>query len=196
MSSASGRTTDPIRRAVVRFHDRGVRHRDVEIAGPISYRSTLLRRAMTLDFFVKLSEQMPQSSEDRGKGLNPASYWITKGWLRASHRALRFKKHQLAGIAAESGEERVAAQYALADLPLTTFLQRARRSLRDRRGHAPDRRYPRPRGLRADRASDRRRLSRLAACPTRRRRGRWRRSRPASRRKWRRPSARSAGCRI
>jgi ethanolamine ammonia-lyase large subunit len=32
---------------------------------------------------------------------------------------------QLAGIAAESGEERVAAQYALADLPLTTFLTEA-----------------------------------------------------------------------
>jgi ethanolamine ammonia-lyase large subunit len=30
---------------------------------------------------------------------------------------------QLAGIAAESGEERVAAQYALAELPLRTFLQ-------------------------------------------------------------------------
>ena len=29
---------------------------------------------------------------------------------------------RLAGIAAETGEERVAAQYALADLPLTTFL--------------------------------------------------------------------------
>jgi ethanolamine ammonia-lyase large subunit len=29
---------------------------------------------------------------------------------------------QLAGLAAETGEERVAAQYALADLPLTTFL--------------------------------------------------------------------------
>src|SRR5271165_7199096 len=29
---------------------------------------------------------------------------------------------QLAGIAAESGEERVAARYALADLPLTAFL--------------------------------------------------------------------------
>src|SRR5215510_10027079 len=28
----------------------------------------------------------------------------------------------LAGVAAESGEERVAAQYALADLPLATFL--------------------------------------------------------------------------
>ena len=32
---------------------------------------------------------------------------------------------QLAGIAAESGEERVAAQFALADLPLTTFLNEA-----------------------------------------------------------------------
>jgi ethanolamine ammonia-lyase large subunit len=30
---------------------------------------------------------------------------------------------QLAGVAAESGEERVAAQYALADLPLAAFLQ-------------------------------------------------------------------------
>src|ERR1700681_1632630 len=30
---------------------------------------------------------------------------------------------QLAGVAAETGEERVAAQFALADLPLTTFLQ-------------------------------------------------------------------------
>jgi Ethanolamine ammonia lyase large subunit (EutB) len=29
---------------------------------------------------------------------------------------------RLAGVAAESGEERVAAQFALADLPLTTFL--------------------------------------------------------------------------
>ncbi len=32
---------------------------------------------------------------------------------------------QLAGLAAETGEERVAAQLALADLPLTTFLQRS-----------------------------------------------------------------------
>jgi predicted acyl esterase len=40
------------------------------------------------DFFIKLSEQMPQSAEDRAKGHNPPYYWITKGWLRASHRAL------------------------------------------------------------------------------------------------------------
>src|SRR3569832_1427378 len=32
---------------------------------------------------------------------------------------------QLAGLAAESGEERVAAQFALADLPLTRFLDEA-----------------------------------------------------------------------
>jgi ethanolamine ammonia-lyase large subunit len=32
---------------------------------------------------------------------------------------------QLAALAAQSGEERVAAQYALADLPLTTFLNEA-----------------------------------------------------------------------
>ena len=32
---------------------------------------------------------------------------------------------QLAGLAAESGEERVAAQFALADLPLKRFLDEA-----------------------------------------------------------------------
>src|SRR6516165_3221293 len=32
---------------------------------------------------------------------------------------------RLAGVAAASGEERVAAQFALADLPLTTFLNEA-----------------------------------------------------------------------
>src|SRR5258706_2754297 len=32
---------------------------------------------------------------------------------------------QLAGVAAETGEERVAAQVALADLPLRTFLDQA-----------------------------------------------------------------------
>ena len=36
----------------------------------------------------KLSEQLPQSAEDRAKDLNPPYFWITKGWLRASHRAL------------------------------------------------------------------------------------------------------------
>ena len=49
---------------------------------------------------------------------------------------------QLAGLAAESGEERVAAQFALADLPLSDVPARAGRALRGRRGDAPDRRQP------------------------------------------------------
>ena len=41
--------------------------------------------------------------------------------------------------------------------------RRADRSVRDRRGHAPHHRQPRRGGVRADRASDRRRIARLAA---------------------------------
>jgi putative CocE/NonD family hydrolase len=62
--------------------------RDLEIAGPILLRLYGSSTRDDMDFFVKLSEQMPQSTEDRAKGHNPAYYWITKGWLRASHRAL------------------------------------------------------------------------------------------------------------
>src|SRR6202035_5953210 len=61
---------------------------DLEIAGPIKLTLYASSTRDDMDFFVKLSEQMPQSPDDRAKGLNPASYWITKGWLRASHRAL------------------------------------------------------------------------------------------------------------
>ena len=61
---------------------------DVEIAGPIKLVLHAGSSRDDMDFFVKLSEQMPQAADDRAKGLNPASYWITKGWLRASHRAL------------------------------------------------------------------------------------------------------------
>jgi uncharacterized protein len=62
--------------------------KDLEIAGPIKlvlYASSTQRDT---DFFVKLSEQYPQPAEERGRGLNPASQVVTKGWLRASHRAL------------------------------------------------------------------------------------------------------------
>jgi hypothetical protein len=61
---------------------------DLEIAGPIKLTLHASSSRDDMDFFVKLSEQLPQSPDDRAKGLNPASYWITKGWLRASHRAL------------------------------------------------------------------------------------------------------------
>jgi predicted acyl esterase len=62
--------------------------RDLEIAGPILLTLYGSSTRDDMDVFVKLSEQMPQSPEDRAKGLNPAYFWITKGWLRASHRAL------------------------------------------------------------------------------------------------------------
>jgi predicted acyl esterase len=61
---------------------------DLEIAGPILLTLYGSSTCNDMDFFVKLSEQMPQPPEERAKDLNPASYWITKGWLRASHRAL------------------------------------------------------------------------------------------------------------
>jgi uncharacterized protein len=61
---------------------------DLEIAGPILLTLYGSSTRDDMDFFVKLSEQMPQSDEDRAKGINPAAYWITKGWLRASHRGL------------------------------------------------------------------------------------------------------------
>ncbi|HUZ75826.1 MAG TPA: CocE/NonD family hydrolase [Stellaceae bacterium] len=61
---------------------------DLEIAGPIKLTLYAASTCTDTDFFVKLSEQLPQAPEDRAKGLNPASFWITKGWLRASHRAL------------------------------------------------------------------------------------------------------------
>jgi uncharacterized protein len=65
---------------------------DLEIAGPIKLVLYAASTRHDMDFFVKLSEQMPQSGEDRARGLNPAAYWITKGWLRASHRALDAQK--------------------------------------------------------------------------------------------------------
>jgi len=61
---------------------------DLEIAGPIKLTLHASSTREDMDFFVKLSEQMPQSPEVRAKELNPAYNCITKGWLRASHRAL------------------------------------------------------------------------------------------------------------
>ena len=61
----------------------------------------------------------------------PCMYSATVGARRYTFRDLKTlmakatplrSGDQLAGLAAETGEERVAAQFALADLPLTTFL--------------------------------------------------------------------------
>ena len=61
---------------------------DLEICGPIKLVLYASSSARDTDFFIKLSDQFPQSPEDRGKGLNPFAELITRGWLRASHRAL------------------------------------------------------------------------------------------------------------
>ena len=77
---------DPVRR-VLTFTTAPL-EQDLEIAGPIKLVLYASSTRNDTDFIVKLSEQFPQSPEDRGKGLNPGSQVVTKGWLRASHRAL------------------------------------------------------------------------------------------------------------
>src|SRR4051794_33439395 len=62
--------------------------KDIEIAGPIKLVLHASSTAAHTDFFVKLTDQFPQSAEDRAKLLNPGSELVTRGWLRASHRAL------------------------------------------------------------------------------------------------------------
>jgi putative CocE/NonD family hydrolase len=62
--------------------------RDLEIAGPIKLVLFASSSGADTDFFVKLSDQFPQSAEDRAKTLNPGFELVTRGWLRASHRAL------------------------------------------------------------------------------------------------------------
>jgi len=61
---------------------------DLEIAGPIKLVLHASSSCSDTDFVVKLQEQYPQPAEERAKGFNPAAQLVTKGWLRASHRAL------------------------------------------------------------------------------------------------------------
>lgn len=59
---------------------------DVEIAGNgklVLYASST---RPDMDFIVKLSEQFAQTPAQRGQGLQPGYFIITKGWLRASHQ--------------------------------------------------------------------------------------------------------------
>jgi uncharacterized protein len=61
---------------------------DLEIAGPIKLVLYASSSRKDTDFIVKLSEQMPQSPEDRTRGIAPAARNASKGWLRASYREL------------------------------------------------------------------------------------------------------------
>jgi predicted acyl esterase len=77
---------DPARR-VLTFTTTPLEH-DLEIAGPIKLVLYASSTARDTDFFVKLSDQFPQGAEDRARLANPAFEVVTRGWLRASHRAL------------------------------------------------------------------------------------------------------------
>lgn len=61
---------------------------DVEIVGPIKLRLFASSSASDTDFFVKISEQLSQTPDQRARDINPVAEIISKGWLRASHRAL------------------------------------------------------------------------------------------------------------
>ncbi len=77
---------DPVRR-VLSFTS-GALASDLEIAGPIKLELHASSSAHDTDFFIKLTDQFPQSGEDRSKSINPFAEVVTRGWLRASHRAV------------------------------------------------------------------------------------------------------------
>jgi predicted acyl esterase len=77
---------DPARR-VLTFVSAELQN-DLEIAGPIKLVLHASSTRTDTDFFVKLSDQFSQAPAERGKQLNPAFDVVTRGWLRASHRAL------------------------------------------------------------------------------------------------------------
>jgi putative CocE/NonD family hydrolase len=81
---------DPARR-VLTFTSPAL-EKDLEIAGPIKLVLYASSTARDTDFVIKLSEQYPQSPEERAKGINPGFQVVTKGWLRASHRAIDEKR--------------------------------------------------------------------------------------------------------
>ncbi|HVA14698.1 MAG TPA: CocE/NonD family hydrolase [Stellaceae bacterium] len=59
---------------------------DMEIAGDAKLVLYASSTQPDMDFCVKLSEQFAQDPAARGKGLQPNSFIVTKGWLRASHQ--------------------------------------------------------------------------------------------------------------
>ena len=61
---------------------------DLEIAGPIKLVLYASSTRTDTDFFVKLSDQFEQAAAERSSEINPAFEVVTRGWLRASHRAL------------------------------------------------------------------------------------------------------------
>lgn len=76
---------DPVRR-VLTFTSAPLT-RDLEIAGPVKLVLYAQSTATDTDFIVKLSEQLAPTEGAR-PGTQPRFRVVTKGWLRASHRAI------------------------------------------------------------------------------------------------------------
>ncbi len=74
---------DPVR-GVLTFTTQPL-ERDIEIAGTGKLILYAASTRSDTDFIVKLSEQFEQSQEERARGIQPRSFIVTKGWLRASH---------------------------------------------------------------------------------------------------------------
>jgi uncharacterized protein len=61
---------------------------DLEVAGPIRVILFASSSALDSDFLLKLSDQSPQEPAEHKALLNPRFEVVSRGWLRASHRAL------------------------------------------------------------------------------------------------------------
>jgi putative CocE/NonD family hydrolase len=61
---------------------------DIEIAGPIRVTLYASSSAVDTDFFIKLSDQSPDSPRELVGNINPQFEVVSRGWLRASHRTL------------------------------------------------------------------------------------------------------------
>ncbi len=75
---------DPVARVVTFTSD--ALEEDLEVVGPIVLELHVASTAPDTDFFIKLSDQMPQPDEERASGRQPGSVYVSRGWLRASHR--------------------------------------------------------------------------------------------------------------
>ena len=60
---------------------------DLEVIGPIVLKLFASSTAIDTQFIVKLTDQHPDNPAARGKGEQPAFTPVSKGWLKASHRA-------------------------------------------------------------------------------------------------------------
>ena len=72
---------DPVRR-VLTFTSSPLES-NLTIAGPAELVLFASSTRSDADFIVKLSEQLPQSLQQRAKGIQPSFAVVTKGWLRA-----------------------------------------------------------------------------------------------------------------